>query len=156
VFAAQSASALDWVSAIGGVIGTLGAIAAVITAIWVARRDTLFQRAERADRDAAQARLVNTTMRREDGRWWVRTTNDSAAPVFRCEVVEVRSRLGVHHLEAVPGSPIHLRRLGPDESIDRAVRGDGDLSDGVVVLEYVDAAGLRWCREGDATPRRLT
>jgi hypothetical protein len=66
---AQSATALDWVSAIGGAVGTVGAIAAVITAIWVARRDTVFQRSERADRDAAQARLVSTTVRREDGRW---------------------------------------------------------------------------------------
>jgi hypothetical protein len=155
VYAARSASALDWVSAIGGVIGTLGAIVAVVTAIWVARRDSLFQRAERADRDSAQARLVSTALRHEDGRWWVRTTNDSAAPVFRCEVVEVRSRLGSQQLEAVPGAPVELRRLGPDESVDRAVRGDGDLSDGEVVLRFVDAAGLRWCREGDDAPRRL-
>ena len=152
---AQSATALDWVSAIGGAVGTLGAIAAVVTAVWVARRDTVFQRSERADRDAAQARLVSTTVRRADGRWWVRTTNDSAAPVFRCEVVALHSPVGVHQLEAVPGSPVELRRLGPDQSVDRAVRGDGDLSDGVVVLQFVDAAGLRWSREGDAAPRRL-
>ncbi len=153
--ASQSASALDWVSAIGGAIGTLGAIAAVITAIWVARRDTRFQRAERADRDAAQARLVSTAVRQENGRWWVRTTNDSAAPVFRCDVIEVRSRLGVHQLEAMPGAPVELRRLGADQSVDRALDGEGDLSDAVVVLQFVDAAGLRWRREGDAAPRRL-
>ena len=152
---AQSATALDWVSAIGGAVGTVGAIAAVITAIWVARCDTVFQRSERADRDAAQARLVSTTVRREDGRWWVRTTNDSTAPVFRCDVVELRSPLGVHRLEAVPGSPVELRRLEPDQSVDRTVRDDGDLSDGVVVLQFVDAAGLRWRRDGDAPPRRL-
>jgi hypothetical protein len=68
VSATQAASALDWISALGGAIGTLGAVAAVITAIWVARRDTLFQRAERADRDAAQARLVSTELRHEGGR----------------------------------------------------------------------------------------
>lgn len=85
----------------------------------------------------------------------MRTTNDCTAPVFRCDVVELRSPLGVHRLEAVPGSPVELRRLEPDQSVDRAVRDDGDLSDGVVVLQFVDAAGLRWRRDGDAPPRRL-
>lgn len=93
-------------------------------------------------------------MRREDGRWWVRTTNDSTAPVFRCDVVELHSPLGVHRPEAVPGSRVELRRLEPDQSVDRNGRGDVDLSDGVLVLQFVDAAGLRWRRERDAAPRR--
>lgn len=154
LFAQDPASALDWFSAVTGATGTLGAIAAVIIAVWVARRDGRTQRAEQADRDAAQARLVSTELRHEDGRWWVRTTNDSAAPVFRCEVEVVHVR-GRRHLEPVPGAPVELRKLGPEESRDRALEGDGDPSDGVVVLRFIDAAGLRWRREGDDAPRRV-
>jgi catechol 2,3-dioxygenase-like lactoylglutathione lyase family enzyme len=154
LLAQDPASALDWFSAVTGATGTLGAIAAVIIAVWVARRDGRTQRAEQADRDAAQARLVSTELRYEDGRWWVRTTNDSAAPVFRCEAGVVHPR-GRRQLEAVPGAPVELYKLGPDESRDRAVEGDGDLSDGVAVLTFIDAAGLRWLREGDFPPHRV-
>lgn len=156
VFLAQNApTTVHWVAAFISAISTLFAIVTVIVAIWVARRDSRVQRADRADRDAAQARLVSAELRHEHGRWWVRTTNDSNAPVFRCDVVEVRHQRGARYLESIPGAPVELRKLGPDESIDRAVRGDGDLSDGVVVLRFVDAAGLRWCLEGDTAPRRL-
>lgn len=146
---------LTWISTVGGAIGTVGAITAVIISVWVARRDGRIRRADQADRDAAQARLVSTELRQADGRWWVRTTNDSAAPVYQCEVVEIRHPLGSRHVEPVPGAPVELRKLGPDQSLDRAVSGEGDLSNGVVVLKFLDAAGLRWCREGDAQPYRL-
>jgi hypothetical protein len=35
------------------------------------------------------------------------------------------------------------------------VAGDGDLSRAVPVLRFLDAAGLRWTREGDEPPRRI-
>lgn len=148
-------TALEWFSAAGSALGTLGAVAAVLIALSVARRDGRVQRADRADRDAAQARLVSTELRHEQGRWWLRTTNDSAAPVFRCEVVTIRHPAGPRHLEALPGTPVELRKLPPDQSVDRAVAGDGDLSEGVPVLRFLDAAGLRWSRDGDEPPRRL-
>lgn len=153
---AVPATTLDWFSAAGSALGTLGAVAAVVIAIWTARREDCAQRADRADRDAAQARLISTELRQERGRWWVRTINDSAAPVFHCTVLEVRHPLGARTLETVPGSPVRLRRLGPDQSNDRAVGGDGDLTDGVPVLRFVDAAGLLWYREGDDPPYRAS
>jgi hypothetical protein len=152
------ASALDWIRAVGQVAGALGTLAAVAVALWVARRDGQRLRAEQADRDASQARLVTADVHREDGRWWVRTTNHSSAPVYSVEVVAARHArdAGESAVEAVPGAPAVLDALAAGETRDRALAdGGGDPSDGLVVLRYVDSAGLRWQRAGAAQPERL-
>jgi hypothetical protein len=144
----------DWVSALGQVAGAAGTFAAVVLALWVARRDGRWRRAEQSDREAGQARLIIADMHHDDGRWWVRTTNHSTAPVFDVEVVEVRHPNGISKVEPVPGAPAEVIKLAAGEAIDRAITPGGDPS-GVVVLRFLDAAGLRWRREGTAQPQRI-
>lgn len=153
--AAADPSALDWMSAITQIAGTVGTLAAVAVALWVAGRDGRRLRAELSDREAGQARLIIAGVHREGGRWWVRTTNHSAAPVFGIEVVEVRHEGGVSAVEAVRGSPAVLDVLAAGQSRDRAIAPGSEPSSGVVVLRYLDAAGLRWRREGTAQPKRI-
>jgi hypothetical protein len=155
ILADTTPTVLDWLSTVGETVGAVGTVAAVVVALWIANRDGRQRRAERADRDAGQARLISAELRREDGRWWVRTTNHSIAPIFDCEVLEVRHAGGPSRLEPVPGAPVVLHRLAPNQTVDRAVAADGDLSDATVVLSFLDAAGLRWHREGVAAPRRI-
>ncbi len=146
---------LDWVSVVGQLAGVLGTLTAVVVALWVARRDGRRQRVEQSDRDAGQARLVTADVHRDAGRWWVRTTNHSAAPVFDVAVVEVRHEGGVSAVEPVPGAPAVLHVLPAGETRDRAIAPGSDPSPGVVVLRYLDAAGLRWYREGPGQPERV-
>lgn len=151
-------AAVEWLPALGEIATAAtaaGTFAAVAVALWVAMRNTQLQRAEQADRDAGQARLIIASLHRADGRWWVRTTNHSMAPVFAVEVVEVRHGDGVSRLEPVPGAPVELPKLAPGDTIDRAVAFAGDPSYAVVVFQFLDAAGLRWHREGTAQPRRI-
>jgi hypothetical protein len=152
---ATGPSALDWVSALGQAAGAVGTLAAVVVALWVALRDGRQLRAEQSDRAAGQARLIIADVHRESGRWWVRTTNHSAAPVFEVEVVEVRHGGGVSMVESVAGAPAVLDKLAAGQTRDRAITPGGDPSSGIVVLCYRDAAGLRWRREGTGKPERI-
>ena len=47
-------SVLDWVSVVGQLVGTAGTAAAVVPALWVARRDGWRLRVELADREAGR------------------------------------------------------------------------------------------------------
>jgi hypothetical protein len=153
--AATGPSALDWVSAIAQIAGAFGTLAAVVVALWVASRDGRRLRAELSDREKGQARLIFADVHEESGRWWVRTTNHSTAPVFTVEVVEIQHQGGVSAIEAVPGAPAILDVLEPGQTRDRAIKPGGEPSSGVVVLRYLDAAGLRWRREGAGQPERI-
>jgi hypothetical protein len=153
-----SPAVVDWVSALGEVAGAVGTVAAVVVALWVSNRSMRQQRAEQADREAGQARLITVDFYRADGRWWVRTTNHSAAPVFDVQIDEVRHTVGTSEIESVPGHPAELAKLAAGQDNDRAVAvGDGvNPSTGdVVVLRFLDARGLRWRREGTAQPQRV-
>lgn len=156
--AASGPSVLDWVSVVGQLMGTAGTVAAVVLALWVSRRDGRRLHAELADREAGQARLVTADVHRAAGRWWVRTTNHSTAPVFGVEVVEARHQGGPSHVEPLPGAPAVVEVLGTGESVDRALDvptgSDPDPGRDVVVTRYLDAAGLRWRREGAGQPQR--
>jgi len=151
-------SVLDWVSVVGQLVGTAGTVAAVVLALWIARRDGRRLRAELADREAGQARLVTADVHRAAGRWWARTTNHSTAPVFGVEVVEARHQGGPSYVEPVPGAPVILEVLAAGDSVDRALDvpagADPDPARDVVVTRYLDAAGLRWRREGAGPPQR--
>jgi hypothetical protein len=152
--ASTGSTALDWLSVITQVAGAAATLAAVVVALWVASRDGRRLRAEQSDREKGQARLIIADVHHEGGRWWVRTTNHSAAPVFGVEVVEVRHERGGSQVEDIPGAPAVLEVLAAGQAIDRAIAGDERLF-GVVVLRYLDAAGLRWHREGAGQPQRL-
>jgi hypothetical protein len=146
---------VDWVSAAGEVTGAIGTVAAVVVALWVSIRSAQRQHAEQADREAAQARLITADLHRANGRWWARTTNHSMAPIFDVQVLEVRHAAGIGMVESVPGAPAELAKLTAGEAIDRAVAFGGDPSTAVVVLQFLDATGLRWRREGSAQPQRV-
>lgn len=141
----------------GQLAAAAATVAAVVVALWVAIRDGRQQRAELADRQAAQARLVTAYVDRLQGRWCVRTANHSTAPVYDVEVEEVRHQQWVGNVEPVPGSPAKLRELLPGAPVDRPLAGEvgGDPASAVVVFRFVDAAGLRWRREGTGPPQRL-
>jgi hypothetical protein len=146
------------VSALGVVAGALGTFAAVVVALWVSNRNTRQQRAEQADREAGQARLIIMDVYRAAGRWWVRTANHSTAPVFDVQIDEVRHKVGTSKIESVPGHPAELAKLAAGQDNDRAVAvGNGvnpSIGD-VVVLRFLDARGLRWRRVGTAQPQRV-
>lgn len=147
---------VDWVSALGEITGAIGTIAAVVVALWIANRAVRQQRAEQADREAGQARLITADVHRWEGRWWVRTTNHSTAPIFDVQVLEVRhADGGVSKVESVPGAPAELAKLAAGKDNDRAVAYDGDSLTAVVVLQFLDATGLRWRRDGAAQPQRI-
>ena len=156
--AASGPSVLDWVSVVGQLMGTAGTVAAVVLALWVSRREGRRLHAELADREAGQARLVTADVHRAAGRWWVRTTNHSTAPVFGVEVVEARHQGGLSRVEPLPGAPAVLEVLAAGDSADRALDvpngSNPDSARDVVVICYLDAAGLRWRREGAGQPQR--
>jgi chloramphenicol 3-O-phosphotransferase len=55
----------DWVSALGQVAGAVSTFTAVMVALWVARRDGRWRRAEQSDREAGQARLITAEVFKE-------------------------------------------------------------------------------------------
>jgi hypothetical protein len=146
---------VDWVSAGGEVAGAIGTFAAVVVALWVSIRSAQRQRAEQIDREAGQARLITTELRHEDGRWWVRTTNHSTAPIFDARILGVRHAGGVGMVEPAPGAPVEVTTLTAGQSVDRAVAANGVPANAVIVLQFLDAVGLRWRREGAAQPKRI-
>lgn len=84
--------------------------------------------------------------------------NHSGAPVFDVEVVDVRHGTGgaVSRVHDAPGAPAALTELAPGKTLDRALEaGVDDPTAGVVVLEFLDSAGLRWRREGIGQPVRI-
>ena len=57
-FSAMASGPAEWISAIGQIVAAAGTLAAVVIALWLARLDGRRIRAELADRDAGQARLI--------------------------------------------------------------------------------------------------
>ncbi|HEV2779966.1 MAG TPA: hypothetical protein VGX25_11270 [Actinophytocola sp.] len=151
----QGPAVTDWMSALGEIAGAAGTVAAVAVALLLARRGARRQRIEQADREAGQARLIIAELHRAEGRWWVRTTNHSTAPVFQVEILEVRHPDGVSTVEPAPGAPVELTKLPAGEVNDRALALGGDPATAVVVLRFLDAAGLRWHRAGTGQPQRV-
>jgi hypothetical protein len=88
-------------------------------------------------------------------RWWVRTTNHSASPVFCAEVVEISHEGGKSMVEPIPGAPAVLKELAAGQTKDRAIARGNDPASGIVVQRYIDAAGQRWHRVGTGQPERI-
>jgi hypothetical protein len=150
-------SVVEWVSAAGQVVSAVGTLAAVAIALWLARLDGRRFRAESADREAGQARLVTFEVVRRGGRWRVKTTNYSTAPVFDVRVMHVRYGDQVVHVEKAPGSPERLAIVPAGETMDQAVSLADLEAAGVweVTATFLDSAGLRWLRTGIDPPRRV-
>ena len=149
-----SGDVANWVAAIGQVAGAIGTFAAVVVALAISRRENRALRTEQADRAAAQARLVVSEVRAERRIWWVRTTNHSGEPVFDVRVAEVRCDRARLRVQDAPGAPAVVDILAAGESRDRVLDGEAEVT-ATVVVQYVDARGLRWERVGRQPPRRL-
>lgn len=105
---AQADSVANWVGAIGQWAGAVATLAAVIVALRLTRWERRRDRAERRDREAAQARLVTITVRytrspepsEQDFVPCVEITNHSEQPVHRPQIESIsgarsRARWGV-------------------------------------------------------------
>lgn len=146
--AGDPATVADWVGSVGQAAGAIGTFAAVVVALAIARRDGRRAEDDRADREASQARLI-VTERRFHREWLVRTTNHSSRPVF-----DVTLAGGWTAVER-EGSPAVVAVLAPGAGIDRRVMPPAEPDTADIVIDFLDAAGLRWRRRGHAAPERV-
>lgn len=150
------ADSAAWASA----VGTIGATVTALTVAWRGWRDAA---AERADRDAAQARQVvvtaisGTTMQ---------VTNFSAAPILYVQAKHVwlmsmnGQPLDKYQARLQGADPRGVRVvLSPQESVkvDISTQTGAPPPPGgyALTLRFTDAAGLDWERTGNDPPRRL-
>lgn len=129
----------DWIAAVGQAVGAIGTFVAVGVALWVALGD-------RADRRAAQARLVS--VRVLDGDRRIGVWNRSEASIFDVELLDGAG--GVHRPAArdAADTPPPWAEIPPGASRD--VDADGMAP----VATFTDRNGLRWRRHGTSTPVR--
>jgi hypothetical protein len=171
------ASVADVVAAIGQAAGALFTAAAVIVALVLAAREGRWRRAdeaeraaERADRDAAQARLVTVEPKYgdvhdpHDVEIVLTVLNGSTLPIFDVKIVDVRNgdardlRWTADPLSRYEGQPLEAYVLPAAETyrlpiafINPQDRGGRDR----VTVEFTDAAGLRWRRQDNEAPQRV-
>jgi len=180
--AAESSTAA-WLAAGGSVGAAVGTVGAVCVALYLAIRDSRWRRAERDDRDAAQARLVTVAVehdhsdRRPDPpRTYAQIANDSQLPIFDVHVVDLRfGRTRLREWDLVAPAPVAANtrpRVRPGEPpivipieyqaarrvhpFFRHLLGcSDDATDIVVTIAFTDADGFRWRRQGNALPTRV-
>ncbi len=166
----MDASTADWIAAIGQAAGALFTAAAVGWAVFLARREGQWRRedqaeraAERADRDAAQARLITVEHRWEDyPEFAVRIRNGSIMPILDVQIAEVWND-GKRLDWTTHGDMFDASVIGAGEGLDWPVsirRGNsraGPPESGIdhVTVEFTDAGGLRWRRRDHEPPSRL-
>ena len=172
-----------WVAAWGQVGGAAATTGAVIVAFWLGWRDRRWRRADQAERDMGQARLVTVDVDHpyrgldNDGEpefpMVVAMTNNSAEPVVDAKVTEVRSetqpRLGWdHRWSGDPTIRYDAPVLGPGETwsgevyytlpeaerINGQDEAPGPFGENAVTISFTDARGLRWTRTGTELPVR--
>ncbi|SDM63354.1 hypothetical protein [Allokutzneria albata] len=151
-----------WWGAVGTWVGAFATTAAVVAALWIAGRDARVRRAERADRDKAQARLLVVVMANRGEFLTVRVENHSAAPLFDVALTHVEPapawRLGPSTVQR----PTH-EVLKAGEHFQRNIElldGNGEPQrvpdvEYSFTFEFVDSAGLRWSRRDNAEPQRV-
>jgi hypothetical protein len=161
----------DWWSDSAAWASAIGTIAATSTALVVALRawrDTEAERkardAERADRDAAQARLIVVSSPNGAS---IEVSNFSTAPILHVEVQHVW-RMSSDATRPVEQYQARLRGgdsrkvwtvLAPQESktVDIVSQDSNGIPRGnyALTIRFTDAAGLDWERTGNDPPRRL-
>ncbi|MFI7429938.1 hypothetical protein ACIBPB_23355 [Micromonospora sp. NPDC049836] len=170
--AAELPKVTDWMQGWGSLAGVLVSTLAVIITGFLLRHEMRARREDTEDREAAQARLISTSLGLPDvgpdgyvDRVIVTLKNYSAAPIYdlSAELRESTIRdpdgfIGI----AVTGSPWHFEsRVLPGDEIEMTYRFEveldpGDLTVfGCVFIRFTDAAGLPWERVGTAPPVRL-
>ena len=151
------ADSASWASA----IGTIGA---TVSALYIALRSWRDAAAERADRDAAQARQVVINYLKSAV---VEVTNFSISPILFLLVRDVwrlnddHTQVAERYRARVQGADARRAKLllAPQETI----RIDITSSTGspplpgayALTIRFTDAAGLDWERTGNEPPRRL-
>jgi hypothetical protein len=160
-------------AAIGQAVGAVFTAAAVAVALWLAIREGRWRRAEQADRDAAQARLVTV---QADYRYpghvegpliLLTIKNSSDKPVFDAKVSLVRDinqpdfgwRFGG---TGDPEEREYATVLSPGESFvvevvfigeNRRVVYPGGAAE--YTITFTDALGLRWSRQDTQAAVRI-
>jgi hypothetical protein len=149
--------ALQWILAAGQVVTAVGTLAAVTVALWLGRLERRRIWMELEDRVAGQARLVTFAVVHRGDRWWVQTTNHSAAPVFEVRITQVRSGDEAGHVQTIPVSLEGLAMVPAGESLDQSLQFSGPEVNGgyKVTAQFLDSAGLWWQRTGTDPPRRV-
>lgn len=173
----------DWLAAWGQTAGAIGTAAAVGVALWLAFRESRWRRAdqaerdaERADRDAAQARLVTVeptypeVVYARDLHIVIKIVNASLLPIFDVKVVDLSCDVAPGHTWRIDdsdgdGFKIEFRVLAagepfylPVEYVDPAGRSTALMEAGGtdhVTIEFTDSVGLRWRRRDNDAPVRV-
>jgi hypothetical protein len=168
---ASGSSAADWLSAWGQIGGAVGTLLTLSVAIFLARRDSRWRRAEQADRDIAQARLltVDADYAYTGSRPFemiVIIANNSAQPMLDVNVEAVRSlqepnlawRFSSPNPEAAtsanvlrPGAQLVVEVEFADDAGSVAYPDGADS----VTVTYTDYNGLRWRRTDRCLPERI-
>ncbi|WP_157437119.1 hypothetical protein [Actinoplanes subtropicus] len=161
MFAAEAPKVTDWMQG----LGTVGALLVSLIALWFTAllylHEVRIRREEKADADAAQARLIFgrvvefrapaemlSSVRYE-------VANHSSAPIFQLSA-EVATpsrdtvRGGTEH-DGLVGHPV--LDLVADQPVP--VGGGTTIQDLALTIDFTDAAGLRWRRTGRDAPVRI-
>lgn len=152
----------DWLGGVGSILAFAGFGLALWREVRLRRRDDAARAAEAADAQAAQARLVFTTIPHgHDTQVRTGVHNASTGPVF---VVEVKLFRGPRDAmrPAKVGRDVPIDSLPPGGERDvwlTLVSGEepplGDGEEFWLRLEFTDAAGLRWRRVDNGQPVRV-
>lgn len=166
----------DWWGAAGQWGGAIGSVAAVIAALWIARKGArdAAQIAEQGARETAarelrrqraSAMLVHGEFDSSGMIDVVAITNDSEFPVVDVQVVEVKGSTLVPLLPPSGKNWPVYRVLKPRSRVnvkpmfgvaaDGTYYGVGKLSSYSIVIEFTDIEGYRWRREGEGLPELL-
>lgn len=164
------ASAADWLAAWGQIGGALGTVATLSVAIWLARRDSRWRKAEQADRDATQARLltIDTDYAYGGKSPWqmvVLIANNSTLPMLDVKIELVRNSdavdLGWRYGADDPETQVSANVLRPGKQLVVEI----ELVDGnkqqwpngtdSVTVTYMDNNGLCWRRRDRHLPERI-
>ncbi len=165
------ASAADWLAAWGQIGGAVGTVATLSVAIWLARRDSRWRKAEQADRDIAQARMLTVDTDYSYGgsspyQAIVIIANNSNQPLFEVKIESFRSasepglkwRFGAID----PDTPVSANVLRPDrqlvvdvEFVDDNNKQQWPGGTDSTTVTYMDSSGLRWRRVDRELPVRI-
>ncbi|MFD5831014.1 hypothetical protein [Lentzea sp. NPDC060358] len=166
----------DWWGAAGQWGGAVGSFAAVVAALWIAKKGArdAARIAEQGAREVAarelrrqraSAMLVHGEFGRVQGHDHVVIVNASQFPVVDAQVIAAK---GNPDVPLIPPDnrrwPVY-RVLKPGEQVaarpisgsapDGVYRGFGQLGAYAIVIEFTDIEGYRWRREGEGLPELL-